>query len=305
MFRRFSARLSFENVTLFFVALVLGGALAWALAAGHGPSQAMFTKAAKELELVGDMRALLSSQALAATSAALSTDEAGATRFTEQVNDLGKRLEAERVELSGLIESDGQSAEIARLGEYTQAWQVLESTYRSLVDLTGRNTNLKAYGLAYGPAAKALADFDQAAESLARDHDREGCDNTRALVLTAQVSLCRILALLPPHIAEADPGAMDALEASMGKARQEAGSALDALAARPGVADDPNMVKARQASDEFFLLLARIVPLSRENTNVRSLELLLGQKRNALAVCQDTLKNLEQTLRERQYKAWR
>ncbi|GAB6037458.1 hypothetical protein JCM15519_20170 [Fundidesulfovibrio butyratiphilus] len=305
MFKRFSARFSFESVMLFCVALLLGAALVWALTAGHAPSQAAYAKYAKELELVSDMRAALSGQALAATNAALSSDDADAVRFAGQVKDLGNRLETERADLAGLFDSERQSAEAAQLGDFTQAWRVLESTYQALADLTGRNTNAKAYGLAYGPAAKALADFDLASASLARGHDKDACDATTALILTARLSLYRILALLPPHIAEADPGAMDALEASMGKAREQARVALDELAARPGANDDPNMAKLRQAYDDFFRLTARIVPLSRENTNVRSLEILLGQKRNALAVCQDSLKSLERTLRERQYKAWR
>jgi hypothetical protein len=42
----------------------------------------------------------------------------------------------------------------------------------------------------------------------------------------------------------------------------------------------------------------RILALSRENTNVRSLTIALGQKRNAMSVCEDALYALRQAIAE-------
>ncbi len=50
--------------------------------------------------------------------------------------------------------------------------------------------------------------------------------------------------------------------------------------------------------DQFRELKARILPLSRENTNVRSLALSLNEKRKAMIVCLDALASLKQAIFE-------
>jgi hypothetical protein len=48
-----------------------------------------------------------------------------------------------------------------------------------------------------------------------------------------------------------------------------------------------------------------VISLSRENTNVKSLELSLGKKRMISAQCEETLSALQEAIRSRTFKATR
>ncbi len=65
---------------------------------------------------------------------------------------------------------------------------------------------------------------------------------------------------------------------------------------KSGDRDDLEMAKSRYG--QYSDIRAQITKLSRENTNVRSLSLSLGQKRKAASVCQEELTALEQAIAE-------
>ena len=77
---------------------------------------------------------------------------------------------------------------------------------------------------------------------------------------------------------------MDAMETRMTKDDQEVHKDLDGLAALSVFNGDTDLATAISAYARFSEVRAKIIPLSRENTNVRSLAISLNQKRKVMLV---------------------
>jgi hypothetical protein len=116
------------------------------------------------------------------------------------------------------------------------------------------------------------------------------------LAYGAEISALRIQALLPPHIAEESDPKMDALEARMATEDGHVTQSLHDLAALPKVGKDPALAIAATRYADFSSIRTKILALSRENTNVRSLSISLNQKRKVMRVCQGALTALQQAI---------
>jgi len=200
-------------------------------------------------------------------------------------------VEQERQELSKLLPPNGTGHERELLAQFSTAFAEFQRIDKELLALAIRNTNLKAYSLAFGPAATALKVMDAALAQLPTD-------DVQALrfASTARIAAWRLLALIPPHIAEEDETKEDALEALMATEDTQVQKNLADLAALPKFSNDPELTSATARYAEFSKIKSRILTLSRENTNVRSLSISLNQKRKVMLVCQDALGALQQAI---------
>jgi hypothetical protein len=95
------------------------------------------------------------------------------------------------------------------------------------------------------------------------------------------------------------------MEKRMAAAEGAARSALQMLAALIAPGSRTQLTAASAALDQFMARNAEVVALSRRNTNVRSLALSLGQKRMLTAVCEDSLRALQDALSKRGFSATR
>ena len=84
----------------------------------------------------------------------------------------------------------------------------------------------------------------------------------------------------------------------MTKEDQQVRKDLDGLASLQKLRDDPDLKTAVSDYARFSEIRGRILALSRENTNVRSLAMSLGQKRKVLFLCQDILSALQQAIQK-------
>jgi hypothetical protein len=166
---------------------------------------------------------------------------------------------------------------------------------RDLLALTGKNTNIKAFALAFGPAAQAVQEIDSALSRFLAKHATSP-QSTLLLAAGAQAAVLRIETRLAPHIAEQSDPRMDEMEALMDKDDRQVRAGLDGLAAQPDLRADSDVASARAGYARFSELRTQILALSRQNTNVRSLAMSLDQKRNAMFVCQDALYALQQQI---------
>jgi hypothetical protein len=91
---------------------------------------------------------------------------------------------------------------------------------------------------------------------------------------------------------------MDEMEALMAREDRVVRKNLDDLAAMPNLAGNPDLKAAASAYARFTDFKAQILKLSRENTNVRSLTISLGQKRRVMLVCQDALAALKTAIEQ-------
>jgi hypothetical protein len=245
-------------------------------------------------ELIGQMRLRLSSAEAAERSAVLATTDQGSQGFAEQARAETTAIERLKAELGPLLQTDREKGLLAQFqGEFSDYLRI----DGVLLDLAVRNTNLKAYALAYGPAAEAVRGVDASLSHLLKmQADAPDPDARQAMLLAAEAdaSILRTEILLPPHIAEESEPRMDELEALMrGEDRQfrEDLAGLQAL-----LPSDEDVRSAKTRYGQFTDLMARIIKLSRENTNVKSLTISLGEKRRISALCQDSLASLQEAV---------
>jgi hypothetical protein len=254
----------------------------------------------QSLALVSHMRAALASSAEAEKSAVLALTDEDSRTAADRARALRTDLERARDELARLAARDGTQGERGALEEFSRTFDELRRIDDEILDLAVKNTNVKASALTYGPAADAVRDMgaalDRIQDRLAEP--REASDGARAarLAARAEVAALRILALLPPHIAEQSDERMTALEARMTSEEQAVDADLDELRGMPALAADPDVTAAAAAWTRFAQLKGQIIALSRANTNVRSLDLSLNRKRAAFVAAENALAELQRAV---------
>ena len=254
---------------------------------------------AKRLDLVARMRLTLASASEAEKSAVLAVTDQDSQVYADQARAATAEIGLERKELEKLLAAGGTQSEKDLLVKFSKVFTDLQHIDNDLLDLAVKNTNIKAYSLAFGPAADALKEMDTAlSRLLAKSAGSPEAGNVALLAFGAQTAALRIQTLLVPHIAEESDKKMDELEAVMTKEDQQVRKDLDGLGSLQKLRDDPDLKAAISDYAKFSEIRGHILVLSRENTNVRSLAISLGQKRKVLFQCQDVLSALQQTIQK-------
>jgi hypothetical protein len=281
-----------------FAGVVLMGLLlfvVWRFGQASSPAQALALKASR-VDLVGQMQVALASAAEAEKSAVLAVTDQESQAFADRSLAASAELERGRVELGRLLEKAGTERERAMLAQFSKDFLALRAVDDEVLHLAVKNTNLKAYALAFGPAAEVLTGLDAALEKVtSRRAGSAQAAQVQRLADDARLGALRIQVQLAPHIADERDAEMTRLEASMQGQAERVRRSLDGLASLVGPAE---VAPAVASFARYQELQGQVVALSRENTNVRSLALSLGKKRAAQAVCQEALNALQQAILE-------
>jgi hypothetical protein len=261
----------------------------------QSPAEQLASKM-QRADLVSRMQVNLASASEAEKNAVMAAAD-DSQAFADQARAASAEVEREYRELDGIMQAAGTPNERTLLAQFAQSLAQFQRIDSDLLTLATRNTNLKAYRLAFGPAAESMGKMHEAlAGFIATKAKSAEAAKITWLAFQAQTSALRIQALLAPHIAEERDEKMDQLEASMGKEGVQVHRALDALKAIPSLSDDKDLTSAVESYDKFSKLKIEILALSRENTNVRSLAISLHQKRKVTLLCQETLSALKQAI---------
>ncbi len=277
--------------------------LVFVLVAAHfykeqNPAEQLAFKA-RRVDLVGRMQLALASASEAEKSAVLAITDQESQRFADQARAATAQLEQERRELEELLKAGGTQSEKDLLARFSQVFTEFQRIDNEVLSLAVKNTNLKAYSLAFGPAADALKEMNAALSRLVAAHaDSPEAKKVMLLAFGAEISALRIQTLLPPHIAEESDQKMDVLEAQMAKEDKQVRKDLDGLAALPELSGNTDLATAASRYARFTKIKTQILALSRENTNVRSLAISLNQKRKVMLLCQEALNALKQAILE-------
>jgi hypothetical protein len=254
---------------------------------------------AKRVDLVAQMRLNLASGSEAEKSAVMAITDQDSKTFADQARAATLEVERDQNELGELLQTGGTQNERDLLVQFSRVFTDLKRIDSDLLVLAIQNTNIKAYGLAFGPAADALKEMGTALSSIVtKSAASQDAKNVTLLAYGAQIATLQIQTLLAPHIAEESDRKMDELEAQINKEDKEVRKDLDGLAAIQKFSGDPDLKIALSEYIRYCEIRGRILSLSRENTNVQSLSLSLGQKRKVLFLCQDVLSALQKTILE-------
>lgn len=264
--------------------------LVWHFRDQQTPAEQLAFKA-RRIALVENMRLNLTSASEAEKSAVMAITDADSQTYADQARAAATTVEQARNELGQLLQTGGTQNEKDSLAQFSRAFAEFQRIDKDLLDLAVKNTNLKASSLAFGPAAAALKEMDAALARLITDDSK-----VMRLADDARIAALRLQALLPPHIAEESDQKMDEMEALMAREDRDVHKNLDELAAMPTLAANPDLKAAASNYARFTDFKAQILKLSRENTNVRSLAISLGQKRKVMLVCQDALASLKNAI---------
>lgn len=271
-----------------------------------GPPSAVFLTTVRKSQLVAAMRVNLHSAVEAEKSAVLAdTDEASQELADEARRGLAA-VDSGRQELEILIAQGGNAEEGDLFGEFLRSWEALKQIDAELLPLAVQNTNLKAQRLSFGPGADAAARLEAALSSLVEAQGT--CDRGREVArwaFRATMAAGRIQALQAQHIAESRDERMDEVEATMERCHRQLVEALTRLEEIVDAGSRAALAEAWAAADALWNVNLEIIPLSRQNTNVRSLALSLGRKRVVTAQCEDLLATLQEVVDRPTFRATR
>jgi hypothetical protein len=267
--------------------------------------QSAFERSVKKLQLIQTMSRDLLTSAEAEKSAVMADTDEASQAFAEQSIEAAHNVEKARRELEPLLGDNSKQAQLFR--EFSQCWEQLQAIDQEVLSLAVQNTNLKALRLSFVPAAEAMRHMENALSQL-MDGVSSSPDAVKIIRFASRAvtSTLNLYALQAPHIAESTATRMEEIEVVM---RSLDAQVTDALQSLQALVDEPgkSFLNAAWASyKDFQTINAEIVELSRQNSNVRSFALSLGQKRKMTAQCQDRLAALQETVRESMsYKATR
>jgi hypothetical protein len=264
----------------------------------QNPAKQLAFKAGR-VDLVSRMQLALASASEAEKSAVLAVTDRDSQAFADQARKAAAEVEQERRELGELLKTGGTQGEKELFNRFSEFFTKFQRIDNDLLGLAVKNTNIKAYNLAFGPATVALNEMNAALSRLIASS--AGFPEERQVMLLAygpEISGLRLLTLIPPHIAEESDQKMDGLEALMSKEDKQIRKNLDELTALPKLNQNTDLVKAVSSYARFSKIKTKILALSRENTNIKSLSISLNEKRKVMLLCQDTLNELQQAVLE-------
>jgi hypothetical protein len=265
----------------------------------QGTSAEELVRRSERIEQVERMRSMLAAACEAGDGAVMASSESESQALADRSRAAVGELEKARADLHRLLDQDESTARKEALARLSESLLLFQDVQREVLALAMKSTNVKARELAFDPAADAVDRMHDAVDRLlAKSADSPDAKEIAELGLRAEIAARRIQALLAPHIAEARDANMDAMEKRMSEADREARADLERLAAIQSLAGDADREAAASAYTAFAGIETRIIALSRENTNVRSLELSASSMRAARDHCRDALDDLQRSIQE-------
>jgi len=257
------------------------------------PAQQLAAKASR-VDIVSRMQLGLAAASEAEKSAVLALTDKDSQTFAAQSRAVIAGVEGDLQDFGTSLTAGGTEHEKELLARFSKSFQNLKAIDEQVLALAVKNTNLKAYSLLFGEAATTLEEMDAALSRVIAKH-AESPDAKRVMTMAfdARIGILRIHTQLAPHIAEESDEMMDQIEVQMRKEETQIERNLAGLASTAKPVGAPDLAAAVSQFARYEKIKARILALSRENTNVRSLTLSLSQKRNALALSLDALNALK------------
>jgi hypothetical protein len=255
-------------------------------------------------QVLSEMKVNLLQSAAAEKNAILADTDEASKAFADQSLQAAAAVNEARLKLRQLARESGISEEIRQVDEFDSCWTELQKIDHVLLGLAVQNTNIKAARLSYTKANQAMERFEKALGKL-MEVSLSDPEKIRIVQLACQALFAghRVLGLQLPHILASSDEKMDEIEADMRRAAEQVNGSLGALDDLVNEKSKAPLAEAEKAFREFEEVNAEVIELSRQNTNIKSIELSVGKKRMATAQCEQILGALQETVRSRTFKA--
>ncbi len=225
-------------------------------------------------------------------SAVLATTDEESIAFAAAWKNADGAVARGQSEVRRLVEVDARPSEKAALAKFDEAWAALVAIDSKLLELAVANTNLKAARLAATDGAGAV---NQLVDALTELQTATKDPAVLRELSNAAISALRIQALLPTHIASADEPEMNRLEDQV---RTLVTTVDGALQRGPKTIPAAARDRATQAWARYQQVNTEIIRLSRLNTNVRSFDISVHEKRDAMIAAQNALAALKTAVQD-------
>jgi hypothetical protein len=265
----------------------------------RGGAGNFLTDAVEARHLVPELRVELTKAADASNRAVMADTDEASIAFAHDAEQLARSIENDALALGVVLDRLGYTKEAQALAEFQRQFVEYRKLDGTILALAVQNTNLKAQRLSFGPAREAAGAFRRSLEAASAAFAEKDRCRAEGLVAKAVLAVAEVEVIQGPHIAERDDAAMAGMEKEMASLQATARGALrdvTVLAPAPARAD---LTAASAALDRFDTLVAQIVALSRQNTNVRSLDLALRGKPPLTAACDESLRVIAESLAQR------
>ena len=220
--------------------------------------------------------------------------------FADQSSVASSAVENNLRRLHSLIDASPLEDEKKLIVEFDGCWMELRKLDQTILELAVQNTNLKAASLSREKGAEAMGRFEHALKEIGQSTTRTPNEGrVEKSIYHAITNGLKIYNLHSPHIAEASDEKMDQIEAEMKTKENEVSKSLDELAGFTGEECRESLSQAKTAFFDFMDVTAMVIKLSRQNSNIKSLELSLGRKRKVTAQCDEVLAAFQETVQGR------
>ncbi len=272
----------------------------------HSPLEDTFKNIVKKSEIVSQMRIDLLKSVEMEKNAVMAVTDTESQEFANQSLAASVAVEKNLKILRSLIEAAPLQDENKLIIEFSNYWTELCMLDTVILELAVQNTNLKAANLSREQGVEAMRRFEHALEDVIRSYSGtpDECRVTRLSYCAITAGL-KIYNLHNSHIAEASDEKMNQIETQMKVDENEASKSLDGLAGIVGEKSRHALLQAEAAFSEFNEVTAKVLKLSRQNSNIKSLELSLTKKRKVAAVCDEILAAFQETVQKRTFRATR
>lgn len=262
----------------------------------RGDPTTVMTRLEESRRVVATLRLDFQQMADASNRAVMANSEDASTAAARESQAATSAVEKDAAKLAELLQGLNYANETGVLSEFKARFSELKALDTRIVSLAVENTNLKAQGLAFGPASEAAGAFADSLSTARARFPSKDIERAELLIAQALLAVREIQVLHAPHIAEIDEAVMLRMEKQIADLDTKSRTALTALAALAPAEARPSLTEALAALDRFKATSAQIIELSRRNTNVLALDLSLRQKPALVAACNRPLVALQAAL---------
>ena len=252
----------------------------------------------KKSAIVSQMRINLLKSVEMEKNAVMAITDEESQKFADQSLAASATVEQNLTHLRSLIDAAPLQDEKKLDSEFNTCWTELRKLDQVILELAVQNTNLKAASLSQEKGAETMQQFEHALEELM--HSYAGTPNEGRITdlsFHAITAGLKMYNLHGSHIAEASDEKMNQIETQIKAEENEAAKSLDGLTEIVG-AESKDFLQAKTAFSEFKEVTAKVIKLSRQNSNIKSLELSLGRKRKIAAQCDEILAAFQETVQK-------